>query len=153
MDSLIRVIAPHPFFAGLSDEVLELVAGCASNVRFEPGTFLFRKGDAADGFFLVRHGRVDLEIDAPGRGPLVIETIEEDEVFGYGWLFPPYQRSYDAHARTLVRAVHMDGECLRRKCDEDPAFGYDMVRRFARVMMNQLESTRLRLLDVYGKGH
>lgn len=151
MDSLKRIIAPQAFFAGLSEEALDLVAGCARNVRFEPGTFLFKAGDAADGFYLVRHGRVDLEIDAPGRGPLVLETIEEDEVFGYAWLFPPYERSYDAQARTLVRAIHMDGECLRRKCDEDPAFGYDMVRRFAQVMMHQLESTRLRLLDVYGK--
>ena len=47
---------------------MTLLTGCAANVRFDAGAFLFREGEPADRFFVVRQGRVALEIDAPGRG-------------------------------------------------------------------------------------
>ena len=50
-----------------------------------------------------------------------------------------------------VRAVAVDGACLRGKCDADPAFGYELMRRFSQVMLDRLQATRLRLLDVYGR--
>jgi hypothetical protein len=49
-----------------------------------------------------------------------------------------------------VRATAFDGACLRGKCDADPALGYELISRFAQTMIERLQSTRLRLLDVYG---
>jgi hypothetical protein len=49
-----------------------------------------------------------------------------------------------------VRAISFDGECLRGKCESDPAMGYDFMKRFAQVFMERLESARLQLLDLYG---
>ena len=37
---------------------------------------LLREGEPADKFFLIRRGMVSLEIDSPGRGTLLIETLE-----------------------------------------------------------------------------
>jgi CRP/FNR family cyclic AMP-dependent transcriptional regulator len=70
---------------------------------------------------------------------------------GWSWLFPPYKAHFDARALTLVRALSLDGACLRQKCDVDPALGYDLVRRFAAVAVRRLESTRVQLLDLYGQ--
>ena len=56
MRRLDEVLADLPFFAGLDPERLEFVAGCASNVHFAAGDILFREGDAADTFYVVRHG-------------------------------------------------------------------------------------------------
>jgi hypothetical protein len=50
----------------------------------------------------------------------------------------------------VTRAVSLDGVCLRGKCDEDPRLGYELMRRFARIIMDRLSATRLRLLDIYG---
>ena len=57
-----------------------------------------------------------------------------------------------ARASTTVRAVAFDGACLRGKCEDDHALGYELMRRFAAVMIDRLQHTRLRLLDVYGGG-
>ena len=51
---------------------------------------------------------------------------------------------------SLVRATSFDGACLRGKCESDPQLGYDLMSRFAQVMIERLQWTRLRLLDVYG---
>lgn len=144
-------LASQPFFAGLSEPHLALLTGCASNVAFDAGDLIFREGQPADRFYLLRHGRVGLEIFAPAGGPLTIETLEEGEVLGFSWLFPPYKSRFDARALTLVRALSLDGACLRRKCEEDKALGYELVTRFAALVIARLESTRLQLLDVYGQ--
>jgi CRP-like cAMP-binding protein len=150
MHTIEAVLHDVPLFEGLPPESLELIAGCGSHVRFREGESLFREGDPADTFFVIRHGSVVLEQFVPGRGPVTIETIESGDVVGWSWLFPPYRWHFDARALSLVRATAFDGACLRAKCDADPALGYDLMRRFAQVLIERLQWTRLRLLDVYG---
>ena len=150
METIEVLLHEVPLFRGLSDDQLELMAGCATNARFQEGETIFREGDAADTFYLVRHGTVALETYTPARGPMTIETLESGEILGWGWLFPPYRWHFDARALSLVRATAFDGACLRGKCDEDPALGYDLMSRFAQVLIERLQWTRLRLLDVYG---
>ncbi len=150
MTSLAEILRDAPFFASLRPETIDLVAGCGSNVQFEPGALIFREGDQADAFYLLRHGSVALEAYAPSSGPLVIETLEAGDVLGWSWLFAPHRWHFDAHALTAVRATAFDGTCLRGKCDADPELGYELVSRFAQTLIERLQWTRLRLLDVYG---
>lgn len=141
-----------PFFDGLAPAELTLIAGCGRNVHFAANESLFREGDEANTFYVVRHGSVALETFVSTRGPVVIETIEAGEVIGWSWLFAPYRWHFDARALTGVRATGFDGACLLQKCDQDPELGYDLMARFAQVLIERLQWTRLRLLDVYGNG-
>jgi CRP-like cAMP-binding protein len=145
-----RIVREHPFFAGLDEGFCKLVCGCAKNVRFEAGQYLFREGEPADQFYLLRHGRVALQITAPGRGALTFLTVGEGEIVGVSWLIPPYRWTYDAKALGLARAIAMDATCLRNKCEADHDFGYDMMKRFMPVLIERLQAARLQLLDVYG---
>lgn len=144
------LLAAHPFFAGLTDEYLDLIAGCGQNVVFEDGTIVFREGDPANHFFVVREGLIRVELTVAERGSLAVATARAGDVLGWSWLFPPYEYSFDAVAMETTHAVSLDGACLRGKCDDDPSLGYELTRRFARLMAQRLEATRLQLLDVYG---
>lgn len=150
MYSIEDIIKEHSFFKELEPEYLELIAGCGKNVRFNAGDFLFREGDEAKYFYLIRHGTVSLSTFVPGRGPESLQTLGEEEVLGWSWLFSPYQSHFDAQALTLVRAVAFDGTCLRTKCNEDHHFGYELMQRFAHIIMQRLQATRMQILDVYG---
>ncbi|HZQ16562.1 MAG TPA: cyclic nucleotide-binding domain-containing protein [Gaiellaceae bacterium] len=150
MQTIDELLREAPLFVALEPAQLELIAGCATNVHFEADHVLFREGDPADQFYLVRHGSIALETFAPARGHVLIETVEPGEVLGWSWLFPPYRWHFDARALTEIRATAFDGACLRGKCDDDPALGYALMTRFARVMIERLQWTRMRLLDVYG---
>ena len=151
MEGLEHIVGSHPFFSGFAPDHLALVTGCARNHRFEAGQYLFREGDSADEFFLVRHGRVALEIVAPGRSPIIISTLGEGEIVGASWLVPPYRWTFSARAVELVRAIGIDAACLRGKCDADHHLGYEMMKRFAPILVNRLNAARLQLLDVYGR--
>ena len=152
MRTLDSVIADSPVFAGLDDDQLELIAGCASNVVFPAGTQIFREGAEADHFFLVRHGRVALDQFVPNRGRMTVETVGEGEIVGWSWLVPPYRWQLSARAVELVRAVQFDGACLRGKCDEDPQLGYVLLQRFSQPLVERLQAARIQLLDMYGDG-
>ena len=130
METIEDLLHEVPAFGGLDPAVLELIAGCGSNVHFEQGVVLFREGDPADTFYVVRHGSVALETYVPARGPAMIETLEAGEVVGWSWLFPPYRWHFDARALDLVRAVTFDAACLRGKSDGDPVLGYELLKRF-----------------------
>jgi CRP-like cAMP-binding protein len=151
MRTLDELIADSPLFAGLTTAQLELLAGCARNEHADDGTMLFREGDPADRFYLVRQGAVALEIAAPGREALVVGTFGDGEVVGWSWLFPPYRWHFDGRVTGPAGLIAFDGACLRGKCDADHELGYLLMQRFAASMVERLQATRLQLLDVYGQ--
>ena len=151
IEGLDHYVREHQFFAGLKEDDVGLISGCARNVVFKAASYLFRTGGPADEFYLIRHGRVALEIAAPGRDPITFLTIGEGDVVGVSWLVPPYRWNYDARALDLVRAIGLDAKCLRTKCDSDHDFGYQMMLRFVPVLVRRLQATRMQILDVYGK--
>jgi len=152
METLERIIAEHPFFAGLDDDFTRLMVGCASNVRFKAGTYILKEGDLAEAFYLIRAGRVALEVRAPQR-PIIISTLEVGDILGWSWLLSPFQWKFHARAVDEVRAIALDGKCLRTKCEENHDLGYEILKRFARIMEQRLDMTRFQLLDVYGARH
>lgn len=144
------ILAEHPFFKGLEKRYLELVSGCASNVRFDAGQFVFRQGEEANHMFILRHGKVAVEVSSPGRELIVVQTLGEGDILGWSWLVPPYQWHFDAQAVELTRAIMLDGKCLRKKCDADHSLGYEFFNRLFPIVASRLNATQMQLMDVYG---
>ncbi len=153
IQSIENLLEEHSFFKGLDPAYLKLIAGCGSNVRFNGSDYIFREGQAADHFYIIRYGKVALEFSSPSRGPITIETVSEGDVLGWSWLYPPYKWFLDARAINVVRAVALDGKCLREKCEDDPSLGFELMKRFSYIIAQRLQGTRLRLLDLYGEGN
>lgn len=149
METLERILAEHPFFEGLDPEYFKLLVGCASNVRFEARSYLFRQGEEANQFYLLRHGRVAIEIKEPQCAPMVVETLEKDDVLGWSWLVAPHYWRSDGRAVEVTRAIALDGKCLRTKCEQNHDLGYELMKRFIGILEQRLQSTRMQLLDVY----
>lgn len=152
MEDLHRILEEHPFLKGLDKKHLQLITGCASNVRFEEGQYIFREGEEANYFYIVRHGTVSLELYVPQKGPVGVQTLAEGEILGWSWLIPPYKWMFDARAVELTRAIALDGKCLRNKCEEDHDMGYELLKRFSHEMGERLVATRLQLLDMFKTG-
>lgn len=150
METLEPVLAEHPFLQDMPADYLNLLAGCAANVRFEAGQLIFREGEAANQFYLIREGRVAIELHAPERGTLMLQTLDGDDVVGWSWLVPPHAWRYDARAVEPTRAFALDGACLREKCESNHDLGYELLKRFAQVIAKRLEAARLQLINLHG---
>ncbi len=149
METLKPILAAHPFFRDLEERHLDLIVGCASNVRFDAGEFIFRYGEEANHFYLIRGGMVALEMFVTGRGPVKVQTLDEGDVLGWSWLVPPYRWMFDAHATEMTRAIALDGKCLRNKCEQDHDLGYQLLKRFVTIVQERLDAARLQLLNIY----
>jgi CRP-like cAMP-binding protein len=150
MEGLERIVLEHPFFAGLGPEFGAAISGCARNLRFAAGEYLFREDEPANEFYLIRHGTVALELHAPGHVAIVIATLREGDILDGAWLVPPYRWSFDGRAAELVRVLGVNARCLRDKCEADHDLGYELMKRFVGAMGERLRATRLQVLDVYG---
>ncbi|MEM6931096.1 MAG: cyclic nucleotide-binding domain-containing protein, partial [Myxococcota bacterium] len=135
----------HPICAGIPPTYDDTMVACAHNLKFDDGRALFRNGEEAAHSFLIRQGRVRLVV----HGVEVVETAEEGDLVGWSWLFPPQRYHFDAIAAGPVRAFQFDGGCLRRKCEAEPAFGFELTRRILEQATRRLERSRLQALDVY----
>lgn len=151
MEELEKILAEHPFFEDLAPDLLEELASCASQVCYDAGQMIYQEGMGADQFLLVRDGRVAIEIFAPPRGSCVIQTVGPDEVLGWSWLFPPYRRRFDARAIESTTAIALEGKSLRERAEADHRLGYELLKRFSRIVVERLQAVRLQLLDIYGK--
>jgi len=147
MESLEQTLAQHPFLAGLDRRLLRQLAGLASNKSFDALQMIFHEGDPANECYLICKGKVGIETVLLGCDGIVIHTLGAGDVLGWSWLLPPYELHYSARAIEPTQAVALDGKALRTRCDEDHDLGYEMMKRFALVIVQRLAATRARYLS------
>jgi CRP-like cAMP-binding protein len=150
MNAIVDELRSHRFFADMEQDSVEALAGCGRNVVVPAGTALTREGKEADAFWAIRGGRASLGVATPGQGMFVLETLHAGDILGWTWLFPPYRWHFDADALDDIHAVVFDAACLRQKCEVDPALGFHLTQRFARVLDERLHAARMQVLDLYG---
>ncbi len=150
MKTIDVLLKEHPFFWDMENTYVDLIAGCGRNQVYKPDDWLAREGDMADMFYVIREGRVAVETEIPGRGRVVLATIGAGEIVGWSWIFPPYLWTFDVRVRQTAHVVALDGKCLREKCEADKAMGYQLMKRFSRIMAERLKAARLQVMDIYG---
>jgi CRP-like cAMP-binding protein len=136
-----RAILEHPFSKGMCPEHLRILGGCASLTQFEAGQIIFHEGQIANRFYLIQLGKVLLETRTKNGHVLTTLTIGGGEVLGWSWLFPPYYWHFDARAAEATRAVMFFGTHLRQQATQDHHFGFEIMRRFAAILVHRLEGS------------
>ena len=147
---MVEELGKHPFMDGLSPELVEQMAQFAKGiVSWDADHMIFRSGGAADDCYLIRSGEVALEVHSPGSGSRIIQTVARGEVLGWSWLFSPHRWAFDARVLTPAEAIVLDGEMMRENISDNHPLGFEIMTRFARIIADRLQATRLQLLDLY----
>jgi CRP/FNR family cyclic AMP-dependent transcriptional regulator len=142
------LMVAHPFLTGLPPRHVERLSRWAARAPFRAGTRIFQEHSNAKGFWLIRDGFVNLDIRVPGRGDVIVETLGAGDVLGWSWMFPPYRWHFGAVVAEPVLAIAVDGEGARGLCEVEPAFGYELTKRFMAVVVGRMQASRMRLLDM-----
>jgi CRP/FNR family transcriptional regulator, cyclic AMP receptor protein len=90
-----------------------------------------------------------LTTEVPGRGAVVVQTLGPGDVLGWSWLIAPHRWHFRAVAIEPVTALELDTARLQALADQDPALGYPLTLGLFAAMLDRLQSTRARLLDLY----
>lgn len=142
-----EALAEHEFFADLAPEYIDFVAEHAETVHLQPDHVLFREDKAADRFYLLKSGRVTIEIPAISGPALDVQTLEPGQILGWSWLIPPYRWSFQARAEEPTELLAFDGDAIRERCEREPAFGYEILKRFSALMSDRLKAARRKMMD------
>jgi CRP/FNR family transcriptional regulator, cyclic AMP receptor protein len=141
------VLGAQPFLRGLPDEHLARLTTLCRHIAVPARHRLFEEGATADRFWLIDAGQVKLDAMVPGRGRLIIETLGRGDIVGLSWMMPPYQWGFGAITAQPTQAFEFDARAVRDACDDDPALGYEISRRFSVAVARRLQTTRARLLE------
>jgi CRP-like cAMP-binding protein len=144
---LLTQIAQQPFFRGLSEHHFQLLADSAMEMRFQSGQWIFRQGDPANRFYLILEGKVLIESEVKKHGRIPIRTLGPGDDLAWAWLFPPYYMHFSACAIDPTRAIFFYGTRLREQCEENHELGYQLMKRIAEVVVQNLNATQQRLME------
>jgi CRP-like cAMP-binding protein/Fe-S-cluster-containing hydrogenase component 2 len=100
-------LAGVPLLQGLSREFVDTLRPKVKLLRFDPGQTIFKEGDAADGFFLVRIGFVKVAKRWPG-GEMVLSYLPRGSCFGEMALLSDAPRTASCTALDHVEVVKIE---------------------------------------------
>jgi NTE family protein len=122
--------------AGLSDELLERLAGEVAEVDVRAGEWIMREGDVADGLFIVRSGR--LEVIDEGPPETLIRVLRRGDVLGELALLSEDIRSASVRARRDSQLLELGRAAFDALIETAPSFALGLTR----AMGTQLAASR-----------
>ena len=140
-------LKPHSFMHGAKPEFLNHFEEFAKDVTFSKGETILREGEYADRFYLICEGSVSLETDSNGGPSITIQTLGAGNLLGWSWLYPPFEWHFTARALEPCKAVELNAASLLIRAEEDPAFGYDLMKRISKHLVQRLQATRKRMIQ------
>jgi CRP/FNR family cyclic AMP-dependent transcriptional regulator len=140
-------LSTHAFFSGLDASFIKFLSNSASELHIKKGGVLFKQGEHADKFYLLRSGQVSVQVPALVGPTLEVQNLGEDQVLGWSWLIPPYRWNFMARAVEDSDLLEFDGSAILARCVEDPKFGYELFKCFATLMSERLNAARQKMMD------
>lgn len=140
MSNIGTVKISHPFLKTMPPEHLEHLLKNAQEVEFQAQEIICREGEPANRLFLIESGRV--AIKSNGQEGKNVQMLGSGEVLGWSWLFPPFSWHFSAEAIEPTKCIVLDGGHLLVTAEENPKFGYDLMRKITQVLVERLQATR-----------
>jgi CRP-like cAMP-binding protein len=145
--STAEYLSAHEFFSEFSGDSLKFLCECSSIREINKGQILFRQGENADKFYVVLNGRISIEMPTIMGPTLEIQTLGKDQVLGWSWLISPYKWNFQTKAEEDSELLQFDGAAILARCEQDPKFGYELLKKFAALMSVGLNAARQKIME------
>ena len=152
----IQLLRKVSVFEGLSDRQLQDIANLCREEIHAADSLVFREGAPAEKLFVLREGRIALELDMqlwPEQGirQMTIETLNPGELFGVSALTKSAVRTMSAKAVDRSRLIVMNAADVQKLMMQDHDIGYRVARGLADLVASRLRDTRLKLSEFLGQ--
>ena len=138
-------------FADLSSEGLSQLAKIAEPRKLPAGYSIFRAGDPATAFYLIKDGSVRVSVHTPEGDPVEVATLGTGSHFGEMALVDGMKRSATAETLEPTAVLCFDYEKMHGLLAKSPATASNVYRAFARFLSNRLRQTTTDMSFARGK--
>lgn len=112
--------------------------------RFDPGAIVFRPHDESGQFYFITAGSIAVEKPGSDRA-IRVETLHPGDFLGWSALLGSGTRHFQARALTRTVVLTFDGGLIRKACEGDSRFGYELMKHLLCVATERLDVTRAQL--------
>ncbi len=137
---------------GFSEDQIQILRPLIEDVNYQTDQVIFKQGDRADYLYFVLEGKVSIQFN-PEDGPvLCVADLNEGDVFG--WSAALGSEHYTSSAVCTNRGVfiRMEGQELKKLCQEHPETGILILNRLAGVIAQRLRGTHEKVVELLHRG-
>ncbi|MFF3572828.1 Crp/Fnr family transcriptional regulator [Nocardia jiangxiensis] len=145
----VEELSEFPRLAGLPGSALSVLAAAGQDIVLAPGLALITEGQVADRCWLIHSGRILLTAYVVGRGDVRVQTLGRGELLGWSWRVPPYRWRFSARVVQPTAATEFSAAALNQLTAVDPEFDRALSAMLFEALLERLQATRARLLDLY----
>lgn len=145
-----EILRRFTLFAGLDAAELKEIALVSEEINLKAGAWLFKEGDAADDFYLIVSGKINLmmNMDASGDHQFELDTLVRADALGLSALIEPHIYQMGALAGDDSRLVKIDAQTMTDLLAKYPQMGYRVMTAVARMAGERLNHLRVRFVSL-----
>jgi CRP-like cAMP-binding protein len=129
-----------PIFSTLDPAMQKLLAFSSERITYPAGERMFSAGDPPEHAYIVMEGEVDISVPTP-RGPLVVNTLRQNDVIGEIGIFGDVPRTATATARTRTEVLRISRDVFVAVIRGNP----DAAIALVRILADRLARTTAQL--------
>jgi len=123
----------------LTDDMLDKVVPALQIIKVKAGETIFKKGDPADHFFMLKSGKVLLEQGISDDIIVTIASIDPGEAFGWAVLLDSGFHSVTAMCSESGELYMCNRDHLLQLMEENHSIGYMIMKQVSGVLKNRLD--------------
>jgi CRP-like cAMP-binding protein len=148
----LALLSGNEFFEGIDERYLQPLSKMCRLVEFGPRTKIFEEFERAKEVYFIIDGQISLAIcDASGCRQITV--VDKGDLLGWSPLIGRSRLFDTARTITKVQTLVFDGEELIDFCQKNAEFGFEFMRRAARVLGDRLSAARVQILELSGVHH
>jgi len=143
-----EILKGFSLFGGLSETDLAGVAKLCRERTYENGSVIFTIGGSATDIYLLKAGKVEIQIEFKIYDQEVratVYTVGKGEIFGWSALVPPHRLTASARCQGRADVLMINGKELLEVLEKDKRIGYVVMKNLSALVSSRLASTTIAL--------
>ena len=143
-----EILKSFGLFSGLSQTELAGIAKVCRERAYESGSLIFTIGGSATDVYLLKTGKVDIQIEFKIHDYEVmttVYTVGKGEIFGWSALVPPHRLTASARCEGKADVIMINGKELMEFLEKDRRIGYVVMKNLSALISSRLASTTIAL--------
>jgi len=123
----------------LSDDMLDRLIPITDVLLFDDKEYVFRQGDKADRFYMLKQGKVLLEQRISDKVTVSLSAIKPGYSFGWSAMLDEEQYTSDALCAEPCRIFTFREEKIKALLQKDHSMGFIMSQRLLRIIKKRYD--------------
>jgi len=135
----------------LSDEMLKRILPMVHAHQFKDREVVFEEGERADNFYMLKRGKILLEVEISEAIIISLGSIKSGYSFGWSALIPVSSYTSYAVCTEPCDVLSVPGNSFLSLLHQDHTMGYILMENVVKILKNRLERRTGQFLKVMSK--